>query len=231
MNAVRTEWKLPAIVSHELEDPHLLMLHHHPVVSKRHRANVYNHVVIGGTFDHLHNGHKILLSVSALLADRSLLVGMTDPSMLTKKSNVAEMEPYNERRVALEWWVRLINPTIVCEVQPIHDMYGPSADRVNLTAIVVSEETASGGPAVNKKRGENGLSQLEIVTVKLASGTDTGKVEDKLSSTAIRKYYVDQRQSRRETMAIRWNQLASVRYHPSIHPFIHSFIAVTPHSY
>jgi phosphopantetheine adenylyltransferase len=78
---------------------------------------------VGGTFDHLHNGHKILLTVSALLASSSLVVGMTDPSMLTKKSNGAEMEPFAERQAILQWWIKFIQPTITCEIVPIHGYY------------------------------------------------------------------------------------------------------------
>ena len=97
-------------------------------------------------------------------------------------------------------------------------MYGPSGDRANLEAIVVSEETASGGAMVNKKRGENGVGALEIIVVPLASGitpnhnsnTMTAKPDDNLSSTAMRQAYLTQRQSRREWMTIRWNRLAMV---------------------
>jgi pantetheine-phosphate adenylyltransferase len=37
----------------------------------------YPVVAMGGTFDHLHLGHKILLSMAALLASEKLIVGMT----------------------------------------------------------------------------------------------------------------------------------------------------------
>ena len=38
------------------------------VVEEAHRD--YDHVVLGGTFDRLHTGHKLLLTASALLAEK-----------------------------------------------------------------------------------------------------------------------------------------------------------------
>jgi pantetheine-phosphate adenylyltransferase len=34
-------------------------------------------VALGGTFDHLHAGHKILLSMAAWIAERKIIVGVT----------------------------------------------------------------------------------------------------------------------------------------------------------
>lgn len=45
----------------------------------------YNTVVLGGTFDRLHVGHKILLSEAALRAQKRLVVGVTDVNMITSK--------------------------------------------------------------------------------------------------------------------------------------------------
>ena len=33
-------------------------------------------VVIGGTYDRIHSGHKVLLSEAALMADKKLVIGM-----------------------------------------------------------------------------------------------------------------------------------------------------------
>lgn len=48
-------------------------------------SEVFNSVVLGGTFDRLHNGHKILLSEAVLRCKKTLTVGVTDTDML--KSN------------------------------------------------------------------------------------------------------------------------------------------------
>jgi hypothetical protein len=45
----------------------------------------YEEVVLGGTFDRLHAGHKLLLSAAALCAQRRVLVGVTGAPMLLKK--------------------------------------------------------------------------------------------------------------------------------------------------
>ena len=37
----------------------------------------YPVTVIGGTFDHLHAGHKILLSMSAYITSQKLIIGIT----------------------------------------------------------------------------------------------------------------------------------------------------------
>lgn len=47
--------------------------------------NKYNTVVLGGTFDRLHVGHKILLSEAALRAQKRLVVGVTDVNMITSE--------------------------------------------------------------------------------------------------------------------------------------------------
>lgn len=46
----------------------------------------FENVVLGGTFDRLHNGHKILLSTAALKCTKKLTVGVTDIIMLKCKS-------------------------------------------------------------------------------------------------------------------------------------------------
>jgi phosphopantetheine adenylyltransferase/dephospho-CoA kinase len=43
---------------------------------------LYNNVVLGGTFDRMHIGHKILLSEAALRAHKRLVVGVTDVNMI-----------------------------------------------------------------------------------------------------------------------------------------------------
>lgn len=43
----------------------------------------YKNVILGGTFDRLHNGHKILLSEAVLRCTEKLTIGVTDTNMIT----------------------------------------------------------------------------------------------------------------------------------------------------
>jgi ATP sulfurylase len=45
----------------------------------------YDAVVLGGTFDRLHNGHKVLLSRAIALANKRITCGVTDGDMIKSK--------------------------------------------------------------------------------------------------------------------------------------------------
>ncbi len=68
----------------------------------------YAVVALGGTFDHLHVGHKILLTMASIIADRKIIVGVTDDAMLTKKSNAALLEPIDERIACVNAFISLV---------------------------------------------------------------------------------------------------------------------------
>lgn len=144
----------------------------------------YGAVVLGGTFDRLHDGHRLLLKVSTDFANERIVVGVCEGQMLLKKELPHLIEPIETRMKAVTNYIKSIKPELIVQVEPISDPYGPSIIDDKLDAIIVSKETLSGGLSVNKKRAEKGLPQLKVEVVDLLAGGANG---EKLGSSALRR--------------------------------------------
>ncbi|KAK3820298.1 MAG: hypothetical protein J3Q66DRAFT_439308 [Benniella sp.] len=158
----------------------------------------YEDVALGGTFDHLHAGHKILLSMTAWITSHRVVCGVTDDSMLTSKKFAEFMEPLKKRIDTVVQFLKIFKRDLEYEVVPIYDIYGPTATDSKLQALMVSKETLKGGAAVNEKRRENKLDPLSIEVINVISPTEThvDEVSLKISSTFIRQYLSEQYQSK-----------------------------------
>lgn len=70
----------------------------------------YSGVVIGGTFDRIHNGHKLLLATALLLADEKITVGVADGDLLKNKILSELIEPVDERISNIQQLIELYKP-------------------------------------------------------------------------------------------------------------------------
>lgn len=73
---------------------------------------VYEEVVLGGTFDHLHDGHRLLLSVACLLCHEKITVGLTDGNLLKNKVLKELLESFEERKRAVQEFIEDVKPGI-----------------------------------------------------------------------------------------------------------------------
>lgn len=152
-------------------------------------VKTYEYVALGGTFDRLHNGHKILLSQAALRATKHVTVGVTDVNMIQTKKLWELIEPVEQRINNVLSFLRDVNPDLEYNVFPLTDLYGPTKDDPKIQLLVVSEETMKGGNKINEKRRENGLPPLDIHEIALAEDTHPDRSheeENKLSSSNTR---------------------------------------------
>lgn len=144
----------------------------------------YKNVVLGGTFDRLHNGHKILLSEAALRCTERLTVGVTDTNMITGKILWELIQPCTQRISDVEEFLEDVDSSITYNVVPINDIYGPTKEDPTLDMIVVSQETKRGGDKVNEIRLQKNLKKLNIHIVELATDENHNEhEEDKISSS------------------------------------------------
>ncbi|KAF8935583.1 hypothetical protein BGZ52_009051 [Haplosporangium bisporale] len=150
----------------------------------------YSDVVLGGAFDHLHAGHKILLSMTAWVTNHRIVCGVSDDEMLKTKKFRDFLEPLDERVKAVKKFLKIFKRSLVCEAVPLHDIYGPTITDRELQALVVSKETIKGGAAVNQERLNRHMSPLKIEVINVISPTETevDEVSLKISSTYIRQY-------------------------------------------
>lgn len=156
--------------------------------SPRQPVRGYHRGAVGGTFDRLHNAHKVLLSVACVLAQEQLVVGVADKDLLKSKLLPELLQPYAERVEHLTEFLVDIKPSLTFELVPLLDPYGPAGSDPTLEFLVVSEETYRGGMAVNRFRLENGKEELALYQIQLLKDQSHNEnEEDKVSSSSFRQ--------------------------------------------
>lgn len=137
-------------------------------------------VLLGGTFDHLHNGHKKLLSLAVSICAKRMIVGVTADSMLVNKKLARLLESVDKRKRAVVAYVSFLKPSLEVDCETITDPFGPAIVVREATAIVVSTETLAGAAKINDIRRERGLPPLRIYACRRTESSS-------LSSSSIRE--------------------------------------------
>lgn len=150
-----------------------------------------NVVALGGTFDHLHDGHKILLSMAIFLAKEKLIIGITGSKLLVNKKFASILDSFEIRLNSVIHFIKLLLPEKVrFEIYEINDVCGPTGFIPGIDTLVVSEESTKGATFVNNYRRERGFCELTIVEIKVVGDNDSNEENSwkgKLSSTDIRE--------------------------------------------
>jgi len=137
---------------------------------------------MGGTFDHLHDGHKFLIK-TALLLSKKIVIGLTKEDLLKKKKYAAKIENYITRDQNLKTFIDSIGHLNRVEIIPLNDPYGPLVHEPEYEGIIASQETYKNALKINEIRESKSFTPLIIIVIP--------KIKDRnnniLSSTAIRE--------------------------------------------
>lgn len=135
----------------------------------------YQEVVVGGTFDHLHEGHLLLLTASVLHTRRLLTIALGNESLQAGKIYRENIDPYDVRRENVERLCKAIDPSVSLRVIELGDIYGDSLV-YPYDAIAVSYETYAAALAINEKRAERGKGKMQVILVPLVISSEGKKL-------------------------------------------------------
>lgn len=149
----------------------------------------FHHVACGGTFDHLHLGHKKLLN-ECLQSGEKVTVGILSGALARHKAYPFSIESYavREKNVA-----QLNRAFFLCK---LHDIYGPTLTDMTIDAICVTKDTLFGAQLINKKRKELGMRPLSIIIAPFVYD----EKNEKISSEHIRQGIVSKEGKRYDTL-------------------------------
>lgn len=120
---------------------------------------------MGGTFDHMHLGHRLLLSQAVILTKGKLHCGVTSDILLKNKVYKEYMQPIEVRMEAVRTFLRTFNPRLDCNVFELVDPCGVGATLPEIQACVLTREVEKGGLMINNIRRERGFAECELVFV------------------------------------------------------------------
>ncbi|KAF4744231.1 hypothetical protein FOZ63_005159, partial [Perkinsus olseni] len=143
MDGDKVDVLLPAVACSEDE---------HAVADKAPLAH-FDHVLFAGTFDHLHVGHRAVITRSFLMARKTLRLALVAGELLQHKRLAKALQPFHEREKEALRFVQDVRPTDWhCDVAVIPDItrdpIGPARTLRDFDCLVVTTETAKGGAVV-----------------------------------------------------------------------------------
>ena len=137
---------------------------------------------MGGTFDHLHEGHKFLLE-KAFLFSNQVVIGLATDNLLKNKKFGSKIESYDIRKQKLLDFIGTIADLNRVEIVPLNDAYGPPINEKEYEGMIVSQETYETALKISNIRESKGFPPLIIIVIPLIKD----QTNKRISSTSIRE--------------------------------------------
>ena len=143
-------------------------------------------VAVGGTFDEFHRGHQALL-IRAFEVGEHVLIGLSSDEFAKELRKPHEVASYEERRAALEHFLKNQGVFERAKIITLHDAYGVTLSQGCVDAVIVSRETEPIAQEINQKRKASGLQPLKIVAIEMVPAENHLHI----STTRIREGQID----------------------------------------
>ena len=143
-------------------------------------------VMVGGTFDPLHDGHKHLLKRSFEVAGPGgqVVIGLTSDMFASRKNH--PIRPFAIRKAELEDYISSAFFQTRWEIETLNDRYGSAVD-ADFDALIVSEETLPVAIEINKLRRDKRRKKVDIHQISCVLAEDGHWI----SSTRIYRGEID----------------------------------------
>jgi len=143
---------------------------------------MFKKIVIGGTFNRIHKGHRSILN-SAFQIGSSVVIGLTS-DRFASRFRIEKVPPYMDRKNNLIKFIEKFKKPY--DIVEIDDSYGIATIDPEIDCIVVSEETLLRAEEINAIRFKKGLGKLTIVVVPIVLANDGKPISgDRISSGEI----------------------------------------------
>jgi len=143
-------------------------------------------VLVGGTFDVFHKGHKALIMKAFDVGERVML-GLSSDQLARELRKNHDVATYEERLKDLRAFLKRQSVLERAKIVPLDTPYGVTLSTTVADALVVSKETEPVGKEINKRRKASGLKPLKLVVIDMVPAEDCVPI----SSTRIRRGEID----------------------------------------
>jgi phosphopantetheine adenylyltransferase len=128
---------------------------------------------VNGTFDHLHFGHKCLLTMGAWLAEEKFIISISSSliALNARKKTPALIQNYSARHSNISHFMSMIAPASLSVVLvPIPQGYGASITDQDVSSVVLSTESQHHGDRIISLRSSGRLQPVSIFVVDVVTG-------------------------------------------------------------
>lgn len=146
----------------------------------------FSTVLVGGTFDEFHKGHRALIMKAFEVGDRVLL-GLSSDQLARELRKNHEISSYEERLADLRKFLGEQGVFDRAKIVPLDTPYGITLSTTIADALVVSKETEPVGKEINNKRKASGITPLKLVVIRMVPAEDCVPI----STTRIRHGEID----------------------------------------